>query len=78
MRTEKTHLELVFTDASGKSRKINISNPKSELNPVTTRSAMQSIVDAEIFHDEFGDMFAQVDTARYITRTVEPVFTEEA
>lgn len=68
-------LELLFKDATGKTKKINIANPKPELTAPEAQQALETIANTEIFQSENGDHYAEVVGARYVARQVEDIYT---
>jgi hypothetical protein len=49
-------VELVFKNAAGKRKIINIVNPKEQLTKVDAEKAMQDIITANIFNSNGGDL----------------------
>lgn len=66
----KTKLELAFRDEAGKKFTISIDSPREDLTEGEVSSAMEDIVDKEIFATPTGDVVA-LDSARLISTTVE-------
>lgn len=68
-------LELLFKDAAGKSRKVVIKEPKDNLTPGQAQSALDSLVQADIFFGKEGeDLYATAVGAQYVSRQIEPVY----
>ncbi len=62
-----TTLRLVFGCADGSDRSISMSNPRSDLNETTVRTAMEAVVTNG---DAFETALTQVSKAELIDRTV--------
>lgn len=63
-------LELVFKDAAGEKKVISITDPKDKVNAETARTAMQAIIDADVFETAGGSL-TEVVEARLRTTQVE-------
>lgn len=74
---ETNHLELLFKDQVGNSKKITVRNPKLDLTAVEAQAAVNTIADTEIFSGKNGDPYAQGVGARYIKRVVEDIYIAE-
>lgn len=73
METEKS-LRLTFKNADNKKVNLNLPDAAEGLDAQTIQTAMQTIVDANIFARDGVDTYAQVYGASYIERTTKPVF----
>ena len=67
---EKTYLAMKFRDAQGKIRTLNLQNPKEALTANEVQTAMELIVDKDIF--EYG--LVSAESAAIITRIEEEVY----
>lgn len=67
---EKSKLELEFKDEMGKKFTISIDNPREDLTEGEVRTAMEDIVNRNIFFTATGDIVAP-EGARFITTTIE-------
>lgn len=70
-------LDLQFKTAQGKSRTMGIRDPKAELDREIVEGAMQTIAQQAMFENEGDQLYAKVKGARYVTRTVDEIFTVE-
>ena len=61
-------LELTFNGEDGGSVKISVRNPKDSLTPTEIKTAMEQMVQANIFTSSEGDIVG-VKSARMIDRT---------
>lgn len=66
---EKTKLEMEFLDKANKKFIITLDEPRTDLNPVQVKKAMDSILTQNIFLSSMGDL-ESVNDARIITTTV--------
>ncbi len=66
---EKTKLEMEFLDKANKKFIITLDEPRTDLNPVQVKKAMDSILTHNIFLSSMGDL-ESVNDARIITTTV--------
>ncbi|MBG9985046.1 DUF2922 domain-containing protein [Aerococcaceae bacterium DSM 111022] len=74
-----TNLELLFKDANGKSRKITVKSPKEGLTPAQAQTALDNIVQANVFIGNEGeDIYAEAVGAQYVSRSVETVYEQPA
>ena len=75
----KKHLELLFKDANGKSRKITIRAPKDNVTATQAKKALDNLVACDIFTGQDGeDLYVTAVGAQYVTRSVDTVYTNEA
>lgn len=66
---EKNKLEMEFLDKANKKFIIILDEPRTDLNPVQVKKAMDSILTQNIFLSSMGDL-ESVNDARIITTTV--------
>ena len=66
---EKT-LEMIFKNAEGGKKLLNVVNPKEDLTKQEAEDAMAKIVEANVFTTSGGDLVEAVDS-RLVTRGVE-------
>lgn len=71
-------LELLFLDGVGNSRKITIKDPVEGLTEERAKTAMEVIVNTNIFIDSGVDVYAAADGARYVIRSVQDIYKAEA
>lgn len=74
---EKKVFELNFKSLLGKNKKITLANPKDDINEDQALAALNSLVDTDIFQDQDGDVYSQALNARYVTRTVDTIYSAE-
>lgn len=67
-------LELIFNDAGGNTKKINVPNPKSDLTAAQAKQTVDAIVATDIFNGKNGDPYASGVGARYVRRSVEDIY----
>lgn len=77
MPTVTTNLELLFKDGSGKGSKIVVPEPRADLDRQTTESAMQAIVDSDLFAKDGQDIHAANAGARYVKKEITDIFSVE-
>lgn len=63
-------LELVFKDAAGDKKIIKVTDPKDEVNAETARTAMQAVIDADVFETSGGSL-SKIVEARLRTTQVD-------
>lgn len=66
----KSKLEMEFLDESNKKFVISIDEPRADLTPSEVRTAMEAIVNYNIFDSSMNNLVAVKD-ARIITTTVD-------
>ncbi len=71
-------LELRFGTSEGKTRTLSINKPALDLEPGAVQSAMEAIAAQGIFENEGVQLYQDVKSARYVTRSVDDVFELEA
>jgi len=64
-----TNLEMIFKNSAGKTARLSVQEPKSDLTPEEVKAVMYNIVEKNIFDTTGGDMLEAV-SARIITREV--------
>lgn len=67
-------LELQFATEEGKSRTLTVNQPAMDLDSAAVEAAMTAIAAQGIFEYEGIQLYNQVKGARYVTRSVDPVF----
>ena len=67
-------LILVFIDADGKERNIRIDDPRIDLTPSEVETAMNSIVEKNVFA---GSALVSAAKAYIITTTTEDIYEQE-
>lgn len=70
-------LELKFATEEGKSRTLNVNQPALDLEPALVQEAMETIASQEIFEQDGIQLYNQVKSARYVTRSIDDVFEVE-
>ena len=71
-------LELQFKDAGGRARKITINSPADGIDPLTAQETLAAVVNADIFQNDLQeDMFAEAVGARYVTRSIEDIYSAD-
>jgi hypothetical protein len=71
-----TRLEMIFLNQQGKTNKISVDSPKSDLTEAEVQTAMEDIVAKNIFSSTGGD-FVGVSSARVVTTDVTELIAEE-
>lgn len=67
-------LELQFATEEGKTRSLSINQPALDLDPAAVEGAMNTIIAQGIFEQNGVQLYHRAKGARYVTRTVEPIF----
>lgn len=62
-------LELKFDTANGKTMTLSVNDPKPNLTPTEITAVMDSIIAADVFHNE-GNALVKINLARIIERNV--------
>ncbi len=70
-------LELQFLTEEGKGSTLAITNPAADLSETSIKSAMETIVDQKLFESNGVQRYNGIRGARYVTREVEEVFSED-
>ena len=70
-------LELLFINSLGKNTSLTISDPKAGLTPEDIKAAMDQLVQAGLVEVEGVQRYQAVRGARYVTRQVDEIFTQE-
>ena len=63
-------LEMVFRNQLGKTNKITVDNAREDVSQAEVQSAMQSIIDKNIF-DTTGGELVGIESARIVTTDIE-------
>jgi hypothetical protein len=63
-------LELSFLTGGGKTARLVIEDPLEPVDPAQVKSAMESIIGADVFVDGEGHAYTGVKGARLVDRTV--------
>lgn len=66
-------LVMVFLDAEGKERSIRVDDPRPDLTPTEVETAMNTIVDKNIFS---GSALVSASKAYIITTTTEEIYEQ--
>lgn len=69
-------LELRFENGEGKTKVIGIEQPIENLEPLVVQTAMEQIINQDMFEVEGIKQFSKIKDARYVTRTVEDIIEE--
>lgn len=69
---DKIKLEMDFLDQEAKRFRLGIENPKEGLDDISIGSAMQKIIDANIFQSKGGNL-VEIEGARLITTSISEV-----
>ena len=72
----KKVLKLRFTGDDGKTNMITINNPKANLEAGVVKSAMQKIVDSNIFEKSGIGLYSKVLGAHYYTTQADDIFND--
>lgn len=70
-------LELLFKTGDDKNTTLAISDPAPSLTEETIKGAMESIASLHLFEKDGIKRYNDVRGARYVTREVEEIFTNE-
>lgn len=70
-------LELLFKTGDDKNTTLTISDPAPSLTEDIIKGAMESIASLHLFEKDGIMRYSSVKGARYVTREVEEVFTNE-
>lgn len=70
-------LELRFETGEGKNRVISINQPKENLTEEAVQTAMEQIVEQDMFSIDGDNLYTKIKDARYVTRTVENILEAE-
>lgn len=70
-------LELLFTNSLGKNTSLTISDPKPGLTPEDIKAAMDQLAQAGLVELEGVKRYQAVRGARYVTRQVDEIFSQE-
>ncbi|MDN6194130.1 MAG: DUF2922 domain-containing protein [Alkalibacterium sp.] len=67
-------LELKFKTSEGKTRTLSVNQPTLGLEPTLVQEAMEAIAAQNIFEQEDVQLYNQVQSARYVTRSTNDLF----
>ena len=67
------HLELIFTSADDKSKKISLKDPREDITQDTALEIANAITASDLFQDEFGKIYQDLTGARYVRREVDNI-----
>ncbi|WP_255547714.1 DUF2922 domain-containing protein [Crassaminicella indica] len=65
-------LEMIFQNQGGKTTKISVDNAKEDLTKEQVESAMQVIIDKNIFQTNSGELTG-IDSARIVTTDIDEI-----
>lgn len=72
MATSETRkLSMVFASTAGKFTTLTLDSPTEELFGETVGTAMENLINTEVFTDNEGNPLSQIKTAKLIRTTVE-------
>jgi hypothetical protein len=75
MTTTTKTLRLTFINAAGKKRNLNVPDAAPDLEAGAVKAAMEKMAQNNALADENGDLYTAVDSAAYVERTVDSVFS---
>lgn len=67
-------LELRFGTSEGKTRTLSVNQPALDLEPSAVQNAMEAIAAQGIFENDGIELYKDVKSARYVTRSTNEVF----
>jgi hypothetical protein len=67
-------LELIFKNQVGRTSKISIENAREDLTELEVQTAMQTIIDKNIFQTKSGE-FVGIDSAKIVTTDTETIIS---
>ena len=67
-------LELRFLNSEGKAKSLSIQNPVNDLDAETVQTAMNQLVQQNIFEKEGIQFYSTVKGARYVERIATDIF----
>lgn len=70
-------LNLSFKGSLGKGHSLKLKYANDQLDEDTVRNAMQKIVDSQLFGKDDEQLYLRVASAKYITTTDEPIFSQQ-
>lgn len=62
-------LQLSFLDIAGRRMTISLLDPREDLTPAEVQTAMQTIIDKDVFASSRGSL-AQIDAAQIVSREI--------
>ncbi|GIN74416.1 hypothetical protein J14TS2_48910 [Bacillus sp. J14TS2] len=66
-------LELNFLSAEGKNVRVSIDNPIEPIDAEEVKTAVNTIIEADVFLDSEGNALTEAKSARIVDRTVTPI-----
>ncbi|MDO4680167.1 MAG: DUF2922 domain-containing protein [Aerococcus sp.] len=76
--TTTKHLELQFRNDKNQLKKITLNQPKPDVNADQAKQALETIQQTGGFLDDEGlNLYATVEGAVYVTRTVDDIYQAE-
>ncbi|HLU23166.1 MAG TPA: DUF2922 domain-containing protein [Bacillaceae bacterium] len=63
-------LELIFLTDLGKTTRITVDDPQEPIDTEVVKSAMQSIIESNVFIDSDGNSYSEIKGARLVERSV--------
>jgi hypothetical protein len=66
-----TMLEMIFKTGLGRSFRLTLNNPRTDLTPTEVEDAMNLIIEKDLFAAEGG--VAEIDSAQIVTTQVETI-----
>lgn len=70
-------LNLSFKGSLGKGHSLKLKYANDQLDEATVRNAMQKIVDSQLFGKDDEQLYLRVASAKYVTITDEPIFSQQ-
>ncbi|MDY3702576.1 MAG: DUF2922 domain-containing protein [Limosilactobacillus coleohominis] len=70
-------LNLSFKGSLGKGHSLKLKYANDQLDEATVRNAMQKIVDSQLFGKDDEQLYLRVASAKYVTTTDEPIFSQQ-
>lgn len=67
-------LELRFGTSEGKTQTLSVNQPALDLEPSAVQNAMEAIAAQGIFENDGIELYKDVKSARYVTRSTNEVF----
>ncbi len=72
----ETKLEMIFLNEEGRTNKIVVDEPRTDVTQSEVQAAMQTIIDKNIFSSTGGDFIA-IKSARIVATDVTEIIAEE-
>jgi len=67
---DKVRLEMDFLDIDGKRFRLSIEDPKEDIDGIQVETAMEDIIEHNIFESNEGDL-SDIDRARIVTTSIQ-------